>query len=232
MKLAITKSVFTNWYLNTGSDQDQEETRKTLGESVAASLLGGETFVFSIQDLFDQCEKSTIPLCLFRGFENTEDKFLELDETYMESEVILINDGETYIVYETWNGEGYSEENKACLMNFVNEDKAKEYIREMVNEATSVIGFEKDEQFSTDSHLIYTDDEDAGAYGYIKFEDWMYGVEIACNVNEVRVLSKEDFELNLAGSIEFSEEDIEDGDLFVAAEDMDYQFVILDFNPE
>lgn len=78
----ITKQNFLNYYFNGGDNDEQEELRINLAEVVIRTLFDGETFNYSIEDTFDECEKSCIPLHLLEEFEKAG--YITLEEDYRE----------------------------------------------------------------------------------------------------------------------------------------------------
>jgi len=73
IKLNIKEEVLIDWYFNTGSDQEQEDTAADLGNRVVKSLLKGETFNFSIDDLISEINMSCIPLEYFEEADQFEE---------------------------------------------------------------------------------------------------------------------------------------------------------------
>jgi hypothetical protein len=69
----ITKQNFLEWYFNTGADDEQESMRKDLGERVIESLINIGQSNIVIEEIFNECETSCIPLYLLEEFEKDED---------------------------------------------------------------------------------------------------------------------------------------------------------------
>lgn len=84
----ITKQNFLEWYFNTGADDDQESMRTDLGDRVIERLLSGEDFFYSVEDAFNECEKSCIPIAYLEEFDDRE--LLEVEDLKEECEIILI----------------------------------------------------------------------------------------------------------------------------------------------
>jgi len=88
----ITKTNFLNWWFNTGSDQEQKENRLDLGKRAVEMLLSGEDFFYSVEDAFNECEKSCIPLEYLEEFLGDAEHFgLEVGDLDYGCEVILID---------------------------------------------------------------------------------------------------------------------------------------------
>lgn len=95
-----------------------------------------------------------------------------------------------YIIATTWNGEGYSYQNKAELKEFESDSHAQEYIRQQFNNNESA---ERYDVIETDGKILFDNGEDQGTWQWIKAEDNAYGVAIMCNINEVEVYDRDGY---------------------------------------
>jgi hypothetical protein len=85
----ITKQNFLLWFFNTGDDKSQKEMRTDLGKKAIEKLLNGETFTYSVEDAFNECETSCIPLMYLEEFHEGEE--IEIGDLEYECEVTLID---------------------------------------------------------------------------------------------------------------------------------------------
>ena len=95
-----------------------------------------------------------------------------------------------YIIATTWNGEGYSYQNKAEMKEFDSDSHAQEYIRQQFNNNESAERYDVTE---TDGKILFDNGEDQGTWQWIKAEDNAYGVAIMCNINEVEVYDRDGY---------------------------------------
>ena len=72
MKLKIKTQKFVDWYLNSGSDQEQQDMRLELGYLVTCSLLLNERFTIAPRDLLDNVNTDVIPIHLVEGFQDKD----------------------------------------------------------------------------------------------------------------------------------------------------------------
>ena len=70
----ITKENYINWFFNSGSDQEQEATRKDLGDRLVERLLSGEDFFYSVDDAFNEVDVEVIPLSYLEEFNDDDDR--------------------------------------------------------------------------------------------------------------------------------------------------------------
>ena len=68
----ITKQNFLEWFFNTGDLKSQKESRTDLGKRAIERLFSGEDFFYSVEDAFNECEISCIPLAYLEEFSNLE----------------------------------------------------------------------------------------------------------------------------------------------------------------
>ena len=131
-----------------------------------------------------------------------------------------------YIIIETWNGEGYSYENKAYLMDFDSDAEAQAHIESLVQEDAENVKASK-------GMVFYEVGEDGGWYTWTPYQD-EYGVVILCNVNEPYIVTEEQFLRYYDEAVEQAdpEEEIEFGDeVFVGAYDGDYDYALIKLKP-
>ena len=100
-----------------------------------------------------------------------------------------------YIVIDTWNGEGYSSDNGTDIQVFDTKRKAMNFAKKRANEqyADKVwkdgdgyvfgVGEYEDGEF-----------EDHGTYQVFEIDDTIYAIGILCNVNEVALFTKKQYE--------------------------------------
>ena len=79
----VKQSNFLDWYYNTGADQDQEQMRKDLGESIIAQLIENGAVKITAKDIWMECEKECMPIRICEGQDEDDDRELgELGEKY------------------------------------------------------------------------------------------------------------------------------------------------------
>jgi hypothetical protein len=159
-----------------------------------------------------------------------------------------------YIVIDTWTGEGYSDCNGTKIETFDNKILAERYAE---LEATKQLGYPVSDRFNGEEVIHDTLDEhdmtifswtsgndlyeDYGTYQVHPLTKDAYAVMIRCNINEVDILTEEQYN----NEIEEISSDFEDydyphkedyfhyennGDLFVqcfGGQDYDYQFRLI-----
>lgn len=152
---------------------------------------------------------------------------------------------ENYIVIDTWNGEGYSDKNGTEIKRFKSKVSAEQYAE---TEATRQLPYPISIRHSHEK-IVYEDgifgfaiDEDYGTYQVHPFPEDAYAVMIRCNVNEVDILTEEQYNNEIKDLLSEFEEDYDtseredffyyedNGDLFVACfgnQDYDYQFRLI-----
>tara|TARA_Y100000401_G_scaffold117489_1_gene126550 strand:+ start:427 stop:897 length:471 start_codon:yes stop_codon:yes gene_type:complete len=144
-----------------------------------------------------------------------------------------------YIVVDTWNGDGYSDENGAEIKIFDDKINAFEYALQGIKKQHGAI-FEPITITSQDVHLVggygFESGHDHGSFQVLEFNEDIYAVQIMCNVNEVMLLTKEQYEEAIKEREEemheaynyFDREDYvteNNGDTFYSAiYDYDYQY--------
>lgn len=134
-----------------------------------------------------------------------------------------------YIIATTWNGEGYSYQNKAELKQFESDADAQKYILEQFADNENE---ERYEVKVTKGRVSFDNREDQGSYQWIKAPEDIYGVAIRCNVNEVEVCNEKQYSDLLDNVIAEADPDevaeIESNEeVFLNAYegDYDYQFI-------
>ena len=134
-----------------------------------------------------------------------------------------------YAIIETWNGEGYSSENLAYIVEHNSDAKAQQRLKDLLtiqSDATNII--------ESDGLITYEKGNDQGSFTFIRNAEKLYGVVILTNVNEVvAIRNKKDWsaKLNIAvqqgDDEELNELDLSDKNIFIGAYegDYDYQFI-------
>lgn len=89
--LHITKTNFLNWWFNTGSDQEQKENHLDLGKRAVEMLLSGEDFFYSVEDAFNECEISCIPIMYTEEYRKDGYDELEIGDLEGVFDVVLID---------------------------------------------------------------------------------------------------------------------------------------------
>ena len=156
-----------------------------------------------------------------------------------------------YIVIDTWNGEGYSDNNGVDTKQFDDKKKAfawayKRVLSNNDDDADGVCRY-SDETSSNpelwtpvkrdaDGDGFYWEsyDDNSGSYQVFEIKD-TYAIMIYCNTNEVFMLNKEEYDEKIAELNEEYGEELEEemykednGDSFYCAiDDYDYQFRLI-----
>lgn len=95
-----------------------------------------------------------------------------------------------YIIIETWNGEGYSEENRITeIIELKNDAQALQYCSKLAAESQQPAEFE-----AMEDRIIFTKEDDAGAFHFRELKDEHFAVSILCNVNSLVLHTKEEYE--------------------------------------
>lgn len=151
-----------------------------------------------------------------------------------------------YIVVDTWNGEGYSYNNGVDTKFFNDRNKAFQwaYKRALSNAqdvADDVHQYSDEEYFKEkaysngDGYYFDSYDDNAGSFQVFEIKD-AYAIMIQCNVNDVTMLTKEEYEERVSQLNKEYGEDLEEysetddnGDLFYSClvDDYDYQFRLI-----
>lgn len=81
---------FITWYYNTGADQDQSDEAIRLGNRVIEEMKDNGSSTITTQEIFDECEKSCIPVYILEEYESLEYQDGELGNLTYKWEVKLI----------------------------------------------------------------------------------------------------------------------------------------------
>ena len=134
-----------------------------------------------------------------------------------------------YAIIETWNGEGYSSENLAYIVEHDSDSRAQQRLEDLVSIQSNAANI-----IESDGLITYEKGDDQGSFSFIRNAEKLYGVVILTNVNEViPVYNKKDWtaKLNIAvqqcDTDELDELDLSDSNIFIGAYegDYDYQFI-------
>jgi hypothetical protein len=116
-----------------------------------------------------------------------------------------------YIIAETWNGEGYSYENKAYIKDFINEKHVRVYIGSLFPSNAAIL--------MDVNRVEYEIEDDAGSYEWYQYTG-QYGAVILPHLNEVLILDKNEFDSMYEDAVNQADPDevIEQGDeVFIGA---------------
>ena len=134
-----------------------------------------------------------------------------------------------YAIIETWNGEGYSYENLAYIVEHNSDEQAQQRLKDLVSIQSNVTNI-----IESDGLITYEKGDDQGSFTFIRNAEKIYGVVILTNVNEIiAIRNKKDWsaKLNIAvqqgDDEELDELDLSDNNIFIGAYegDYDYQFI-------
>jgi hypothetical protein len=133
-----------------------------------------------------------------------------------------------YAIIETWNGEGYSSENLAYIVEHDSDSRAQQRLKDLVSIQTDAENI-----VESDGLITYDIGDDNGTFQFIKNAESIYGVVILTNVNEVIACDKKRWrKLRTEALAQCNPDDIDELDLsaddfFIGAyeNDYDYQFV-------
>jgi hypothetical protein len=134
-----------------------------------------------------------------------------------------------YAIIETWNGEGYSSENLAYIVEHDSDSRAQQRLEDLVSIQSNAANI-----IESDGLITYEKGDDHGSFSFIRNAEKLYGVVILANVNEVvPIYNKKDWsaKLNIAvqqcDSDELDELNLSDNNIFIGAYegDYDYQFI-------
>ena len=85
-----------------------------------------------------------------------------------------------YAIIETWNGEGYSSENLAYIVEHDSDSRAQERLKDLVSIQSNAANI-----IESDGLITYEKGDDQGSFSFIRNAEKLYGVVILANVNEV-----------------------------------------------
>jgi len=89
-KLTITKGSFLDWYFNSGQDQEMEELRKHLADSIIHQMYSVGHGSMSVEELFDRCNQDAIKIGFTEQYnEETDDYDIELSDLSTPYEIEL-----------------------------------------------------------------------------------------------------------------------------------------------
>ena len=134
-----------------------------------------------------------------------------------------------YAIIETWNGEGYSSENLAYIVDHDSDSRAQQRLKDLVSIQSNAANI-----IESDGLITYEKGDDQGSFSFIRNAEKLYGVVILANVNEVvPIYNKKDWtaKLNIAvqqcDEDELDELDLSGNNIFIGAYegDYDYQFI-------
>lgn len=136
-----------------------------------------------------------------------------------------------FAIVSTWNGEGYSYQNKIELVFIGTEAEAKDKAKVLMYE-TQGQNINIKERENGFIFNFKDNTEDSGSFQIFELTDDSYGIVISCLVNEVEILNKMDFHERLEQAIidnmgELDDEDFEGFTVFIPNEDEDLQFIEL-----
>ena len=134
-----------------------------------------------------------------------------------------------YAIIETWNGEGYSSENLAYIVEHDSDSRAQQRLEDLVS-----IQSNAENIIESDGLITYEKGDDQGSFSFIRNAEKLYGVVILANVNEVvPIYNKKDWTAKLNIAVQQCDEDeldelnLSDSNIFIGAYegDYDYQFI-------
>ena len=99
-----------------------------------------------------------------------------------------------YVIVTTWNGDGYSSENKVVEVIELDSDKTASYHCKKVMHTNETIHDEEQVHTFDNGCGWTTDNDDSGSYQWFKLKEDSYGISVECNVNEVKLLTKKEYE--------------------------------------
>jgi hypothetical protein len=136
-----------------------------------------------------------------------------------------------FAIVSTWNGEGYSEENKLEMV--IQVDSFETALR--ITNGLAHVEREEREGIETfnfiENGVSFTDEDDnSGSFQVFEITENSYGILIHPENNDADILTKEEFDAEFESALEQCDtSDYEEGDLFIHAyeEDLSYQFIRL-----
>jgi hypothetical protein len=134
-----------------------------------------------------------------------------------------------YAIIETWNGEGYSSENLAYIVEHDSDSRAQQRLEDLVSIQSNAANI-----IESDGLITYEKGDDQGSFSFIRNAEKLYGVVILANVNEVvPIYNKKDWTAKLNIAVQQCDEDeldelnLSDSNIFIGAYEgnYDYQFI-------
>ena len=151
-----------------------------------------------------------------------------------------------YVIVETWNGEGYSYENKITHIKYFEDDAAaNNHCKTLAEEAAKVAtesfflleAFGANELTGDQGGWQYSNNEDAGTYCFFRLLPDSYGIVIKTNVCHAILATKEEYEElfeEAKAQADPNDMDFEDTDtrIFIQAyeDEYDYQFEVISYD--
>lgn len=152
-----------------------------------------------------------------------------------------------YAIIETWNGQGYSDANEILhIKYFTNDAQALEHCKELATEQAKefledLFGVTDDIDDLLDvcdsgvNYFAKNDVDDSGCIHFVELHTDSFAVEMHCNVNEIFVLTEEEYKHSLNEAVKNADQDeLDDFDLdadrvFIGAynDEYDRQFEII-----
>ena len=141
-----------------------------------------------------------------------------------------------YIVVDTWNGDGYSTENGVEIEQFQNKKSALKHAYKRA--LSNADGDKKYVERYENAYSFLGYDDSHGSYQVWETKD-VYAIMIQCNVNEVTMLTKKEYEEKIEWLDKKYGDDLEDycdtednGDKFYCSlvDEYDYQFRLIKNN--
>jgi hypothetical protein len=136
-----------------------------------------------------------------------------------------------YAIIETWNGEGYSSENLAYIVEHDSDSRAQQRLEDLVS-----IQSNAENIIESDGLITYEKGDDQGSFIFIRNAEKLYGVVILTNVNEVvPIYNKKDWTAKLNIAVQQCDEDeldelnLSDSNIFIGAYDGDYDYQFIKF---
>lgn len=91
LELTIKKDRFLDWYFDYGQDQEQEELRIGLANSIIDQMYKVGFGSFSVQELFDNCNQDSIRAYFTCQYDMlTDDYDIELSDLKLDYSITLI----------------------------------------------------------------------------------------------------------------------------------------------
>lgn len=144
-----------------------------------------------------------------------------------------------YAIIGTWNGEGYSSENKLhSIIERKSDADAMAFTKELVMLEMVVNTDEDDDEFFTRENgngWITGNEEDSGSYQFFEIKDDTFGFVILTNINEVTMVNEEEFyeikefAIGQADLNEYEDGELDSDDVFIGAHEgaYDHQFITM-----
>jgi hypothetical protein len=90
-QLTIRKQRLLEWYFESGQDSENEELRLNLADIIVSQLFASGKAVFTVEDIFEMCNKDAIRAYFTEEFAyQTDDYDVELSDLEFEYKIDLI----------------------------------------------------------------------------------------------------------------------------------------------